>query len=74
MFSNPTVTSTSTLKEFIESFSPLSSEQTDFEFDLDPFLSATSDAWKIFLIIENNNELMSILVQGPSRKILVDLT
>ena len=43
MFSNPTVTSTFTLKEFIESFSPLSSEQTDFEFDLDPFLSATSD-------------------------------
>ena len=153
MFSNPTVTSTSTLKEFIESFSPLSSEQTDFEFDLDPFLSATSDlsiiecstqvlqslafiagysthkylkhskpcnicqdlltidkdslidelplsqykllelsdrgnlkypselvlesiviAWKIFFIIENNSELMSILVQGPSRKILVDLT
>ena len=43
MFSNPSVTSTSTLKEFIESFSPLSSELTDFEFDLDPFLSATSD-------------------------------
>ena len=31
-------------------------------------------AWKIFLIIEKNSELISILVQEPSRKILVDLT
>ena len=57
MFSNPTVTSTSTLKEFIESFSPLSSEQTDFEFDLDPFLSATSD----LSIIECSTQVLQSL-------------
>ena len=58
MFSNLTVTSTSsTLKEFIESFSPLSSEQTDFEFDLDPFLSATSD----ISIIECSTQVLQSL-------------
>ena len=29
--------------------------------------------WKNFLIIEHNSELMSIFLNGPSRKILVDL-
>ena len=30
--------------------------------------------WQIFIIIEHNSELMIIFLNGPSRKILVDLT
>ena len=37
-------------------------------------LDAIIVVWKLFILIENNSELMSLFLGGPSRKILVDLT
>ena len=44
MFPSLTVSSTSTLKEFIQSFSPMNSEGTDIEFYSHPFFSVISDS------------------------------
>ena len=37
-------------------------------------LESIVSAWKIFVSIENDNEMMALLVEGPSRNILVDLS
>ena len=37
-------------------------------------LESIVTAWKIFVSIENDNEMMALLVEGPSRNILVDLS
>lgn len=37
-------------------------------------LQSIVDVWKIIISIESSNDLMAMLVEGPSRKILVDLS
>ena len=156
MFSKQTVSSTTCLQEFIQSFSSIESTDCNIEVDLDPFLSTISDlstieydiqvlqslasiagysiptsllqmfsalsytsmsgylnsrkrsliddmslaqfklldlsdhgsikypsemvleciviVWKIFVNIENDDELLMQLIEGPSRKILIELS
>ena len=45
----------------------------DLKYPSELVLESVIIVWKILTIIESNSDLMGLFVQGPSRKILLDL-
>ena len=50
------------------------SERGSLKYPSEIVLESSVIVWKIFMTIKNNNELMVKLLEGPSRKILVELS
>ena len=49
------------------------SDRGKLKYPSEVFLESIVTLWKIFSIIQNNIELVNALVEGPARKILVEL-
>ena len=50
------------------------SDRGSLKYPSELVLQSIVDVWKIIISIESSNDLMAMLVEGPSRKILVDLS
>ena len=50
------------------------SDRRSFKYPSEMVLECIVIVWKIFVNIENDDELMIILVEEPSRKILIELS
>ena len=50
------------------------SDQGGLKYPSELVLDSIIIIWKILTCIENNNDLMALFVEGPSRKILMDLS
>ena len=49
-------------------------DRGELKYPSEPVLSCAITLWRILVSIENNDELSNLLVDGPSREILVKLT
>ena len=49
-------------------------DRGELKYPSEPVLSYAITLWRILVSIENNEELSNLLVDGPSREILVELT
>ena len=52
----------------------LLSDRGSLKYPSEIVLESIVDVWKIVIKIENSNDLMAMLVEGPSRKIIFDLS